>query len=130
MSGQLFNPDSYRQQKLGDFHGVIPDTVWPTPVWQLHQGTDILNYRSADAARGISRAQHRLFAQQTRIGEHPDAAGSITTIVVTGLPNVTMDRQIAVFDHMHDREKLRLAEPNEIQTFIRDWWLARVGMGR
>jgi hypothetical protein len=124
----LFNPDAYRQQKLADFHGVIPDKVWPTPVWQLHQGTDILNYRLADAARGISRAQHRLFGQQARIGDHPDSPGSITTLVVTGVPGLVIDRQIAVFDHMANDHNLRLAGEDEIRNFIRDWWTARVSL--
>lgn len=126
MAGQLFDPGSYRQQKLADFR-AIPERIWPTPVWMLHQGTDVLVYRSADAVRGISRAQYRLFTHLARMGEHPDAPGNITTLVCTGLSGVTFDRQIAIFDHMLDDTKLRLANPEEIEAYIGDWFKAREG---
>lgn len=126
MSGSLFDAGSYRQQKLADFRS-IPERVWPTPVWLLHQGTDVLVYRNADAARGISRAQHRLFTHLAKMGNHPDAIGNITTLVCTGLSGVTFDRQVALFDHMLDRTDLRLAGPDEIERYIGDWFKAREG---
>jgi len=97
-------------------------------VWMLHQGGDVLIYRNADAARGISPAQHRLFRQAVVLTDHIDSPGTQTVLVCTGLPGVTLDRQIAVYDHMHNDEKLRLErEPGEISRFIGDWWKAREG---
>lgn len=127
MSGQPFDAGSYRQQKLADFH-TIPERVWPTPLWALHQGGDVLFYRNADAARGISAAQHRLFQALARVGDHPDDRGSQQVIVCTGLRAVTFDRQIAIYDHMHDDQKLRLErDHDEIANRIGDWFKAREG---
>lgn len=124
MSEGLFDTGAYRPAKLADFIG-IGDRIWPTAAWMLHQGTDVLVYRNADQAKGISSAQHRLFSTLSRMGDHPAAPGSITCLVATGLAGVTIDRQIAVFDHMHNDEKLRLARDGEIEAFIADWWHAR-----
>lgn len=124
---QLFDPNAYRLQKLGDFHSNIPDIVWPTSVWMLHQGGDILIYRNADAAKKISSAQHRMFHRAVTLTDGVDAPGTITVLACTGLPGI-MDRQIAIYDHMHNDEKLRLAKDGEIGRFIADWWQARVGI--
>lgn len=127
--GSLFGGDSFRQQKLRDFR-LIPEGIWPTATWMLHQGTDVLVYRNTDAAKGISKAQHRLFSTLSRLGDHPDAPGSIQVLACTGLAGVTFDRQIAIYDHMHNDEKLRLAGEQEIELYIRDWFRARQRGGR
>lgn len=126
MSDKLFDTSSYRQAKLFDFKG-IPERIWPTPVYLLHQGTDVLVYRNTDAARGISRAQHRLFSALSRMGDSPEAPGSIQVVVCTGQEGVTFDRQMAVYDHMHNDEKLRLAYGGEIPGLIGSWFHAREG---
>jgi hypothetical protein len=122
----LFDSSSYRRAKLFDFEG-IPGRIWPTPVYLLHQGTDVLVYRNTDAARGISRAQNRLFSALARMGDSPDAPGSIQVVVCTGQEGVVYDRQMAVYDHMRNDEKLRLAQPGEIPGYVASWFHAREG---
>lgn len=125
MSEQLFDPSQYRSLKLADFSG-IPDRVWPTPVYVLEQGGDLLIYRNADAARGMTRKQHEIFHLLARLGAHPDAPGSVRVLVCTGSSGLTV-RQMAVFDHMHNDEQLRLAQPGEIERYIGDWFKERGG---
>lgn len=128
MEGQLFDSSAPtpRDLRFRDF-AQLGDRIYPTPFLGLHQGSDVLIYRNADAARGISRAQHRLFSALRDQGNHVDSPGTTTVLVCTGLHGVNYDRQIAIYNHMKDDEKLRLAGEQEIERFIADWFFARSG---
>ena len=119
----MFDPGAYRRSRLEDFSGL--GLVRPTSLYGLHQGTDVLIYRHVDQAKGITAAQHRLFRVLSRMGDHPDAPGAITVLACTGLAGVTFDRQIAIYDHMHNDEQLRLAREGEIGQYITGWFNAR-----
>lgn len=118
----MFDPNAYRISRLEDFAGL--GLVRPTALYGLHQGTDVLIYRHVDRAKGITAAQNRLFRTLSRLGDHPDAPGAVTVLACTGLAGKT-ERQIAIYDHMHNDEKLRLAGEDEIGRYITDWFNAR-----
>lgn len=124
--GRMFDPGEYRAHKLADFKG-IPEIIWPTPVYVLEQGGDILFYRNADAARGITKKQDQIFRILARVGTGPDDDHSQTVVVATGAAGVTFDRTIAVYDHMMDDTTLRLAQEGEVEGLIARWWREREG---
>lgn len=117
-----------------DFVG-LPAKVYPTSVQVLTQGPDVLIYRKADAATGITRAQNRLFTHLVRNTNHEDAEGTHTVLVVTGLPAVTGSpkgtaRQMCVYDYMTatgECPKLKPCHTEDIQRFIQDWFNSRQG---
>lgn len=116
-----------------DFAG-LPSKVYPTSVKVLQQGPDVLIYREADAATGITMAQHRLFTNLVRNANHPDSEGTHTVLVVTGLPAVTGNprgtvRSMCVYDHMTlgDEPKFRPCHTTDIQSYIQQWFNERQG---
>jgi len=126
----LFDPGP-RPGKLRDFAG-IGDLIWPTPTWTLEQGHDLLIYRNTDAVKGIPAKHDTIFKRYVRLGEPCRHCGNapdteVQAIVCTGREGVTRDRQIAIYNHMHDDEQLRLARPGEIPGFIADWFHIRSG---
>lgn len=126
--GQLF-AGSPRPPRYADF-AELGERIWPTPLAVLERAGDILVYRHADAVKGITPAQHRLFAALARYSDPVDAPGSIQVLVATGQEGVTFDRGIAIYDHMRNQEQLRLAKPGEIPGFISAWWQGREGRVR
>ena len=120
--------DSYRPPKHYDFRG-LPHNVYPTTIDILGQGGDFLHYRDADRVRGISRRQNQLFHHYQKATAVPECDTRITTIVVTGLPQVT-DRTMTIYDGMDpppEQPKTKLVDDDEINAFIVNWFNARIG---
>lgn len=121
---RLIDDRPYRPGQLADFNG-LPKTVWPISMRVLEQGNDLLLYQNVDLSKGITPKQHHIYSLLARMGAHPDAPGSITVLICTGESGVTYDRTMAVFDHMLDDTKLRLAEHGEIEGYITKWFNSR-----
>ncbi len=127
MGDSLFDAKEFKPPAFLDYAG-LPSGVYPTSVKKLYQGTDILEIREADSSKLISPAQNRMFTQSVRNTMHPDAEGTNTVLVVTGIPGVTA-RSMWVYDYMSvgEKPKLKPCMTGDIQRFIQDWFHERQG---
>lgn len=125
---QLFDAGEHKPKAYLDYK-YLPQNVFPTTVRKLGQASDILEIREADLAKGITPAQHRMFTSTVRNTSHPDAAGTATVLVTTGIPTVTKARSMYVYDHMSlgEAPKLVPCTDEDVARFIQQWFFARQG---
>lgn len=114
-------PRSRPQLEIEDFVGVLPPNVMPSGARILERDGSLLIVRHYAYGEFVPKAHLKIWRTLVKMGNHPDAPGSVSVMCVWGIQATPASRGLKVIDWTGETDVM-VATNDSIRAAISAWW--------